>query len=312
MKITFQRIFKNGFLNFRRNSWLSLATVSIFSLTLFMLLSLLFFSMLGTAMLDFYKNKIDISVYFSTEAPEDQILKIKDAVASLQGVKKIEYVSRDEALNRFQERHAENSVLMQAIRELGANPLQASMNIKTNEVSDYEVITTFLSREEFKNIVDKVDYYQNKDTIVKLDSLIGIVRRSVLGITLFLSLIAILVAFNTIRLAIYTSKEEISIMRLVGASNWYIRGPFIFTGALYGAVASILVMAVTYPLVLYFSSKIANFMELTTSSAGTEQAFSLAGYFNQNFFELFLILVGAGILLGVISSFIAIRRYLKV
>lgn len=268
--------------------------------------------MLGTALLDFYKNKIDISVYFNTEAPEEQVLKIKDAIASLQGVKSIEYVSRDEALNRFQERHKDNSVLMQAIRELGSNPLQASMNIKTNEVSDYEVITTFLGRDEFKNIVDKIDYYQNKDTIVKLDSIINTVRRSVLGITLFLSIIAILVAFNTIRLAIYTSKEEISIMRLVGASNWYIRGPFIFTGALYGTIAAIIVMAVTYPLVLYFSSRVASFMQLTVDSSSGGAAFSLAGYFNQNFFSLFLVLVGAGILLGVVSSFIAIRRYLKV
>lgn len=301
MKLFFKKIVQYGFNNFKRNSLLSFATISIFTLTLFVLFSLLSFSVLTTALVDILKDKVDVSVYFQIDAPEERILKIKESLFSLSDIKEIEYISREEALFRFKERHQDNDVIIQALKELGTNPLQPALNIKTLNLSSYKVMSDFLSREEFSDIIEKVNYTENKQMIDKIESIISAVRKTGFGITLFLGIIAVLVTFNTIRLAIYSSREEIGIMRLVGASNWYIRGPFIFEGVLYGAISSILTIMITYPVLVYVSPKISNFTQL-----------NMLEYFNANFWNFFLILIGTGIALGVIGSFIAIRRYLKV
>ena len=111
------------------------------------------------------------------------------------------------------------------------------MNIKAQDPREYESISRFLESDNFKNIVSKINFRQNQPVIEKLTAILKASRALGFGITLALSAIAILVAFNTIRLAIYTSRDEISIMRLVGASNAYIRGPFIMEGVLHGLIA---------------------------------------------------------------------------
>ena len=301
LKSEINRAIKQGVVNFWRNGWVSLATVLVMVLALFVLGALFFSNVLLTSALSRLEEKVDISVYFKTSAPEEDILALKSALGKLQEVKAVEYVSSGQALAAFQERHAENALITQALEELGENPLGASLNVKAKDPRQYEAISRFLEAESFENIVDKINYRQNQVVIEKLTGILKASRALGLGITLALSAIAILVAFNTIRLAIYTSKDEISIMRLVGASTARVRSPFLVEGVIHGAIASVLTMLAFWPLAAWLGPKADRFF------GGP----NLLNYYLSNFLAIFLMLLTAGVVLGVISSLIATRRYLK-
>ncbi len=302
----FKRILRSGFLNFWRNGFVSLASVLIITITLFVLGSLIFFSEIMNASLAQIKNKVDVDVYFVTDATEEDILSLKQSLEAFPEVDKVKYTSREEALVQFKERHKNDFLTLQALEELEENPLGASLNIQAKETSQYESIARFL---ENKNtlisgegqIIDKVNYYKNKTAIDKLTKIISITELLGLVIVAVLAVITVVITFNTIRLAIYTSREEIAVMRLVGASNKYVRGPFLVEGFMYGTFSALIVLALFYPLTIWLGDK-------------TEQFFggiNVFDYYITNFGEIFIIMLGGGILLGVFSSYFAVRRYIN-
>lgn len=299
--ITFQRVIKAGFLGFRRNGWLSAATTMVMALALFVLGNLVFVGAFADTALRSLESKIDITVYFTPEAEESRIMAVKREVEALADVRDVEYISRDTALARFRERHKENALIASALEELGDNPLQASVNITAVDPGHYAAISDFLAGKKY-TVVEKINYFENYAVIERLSSVMGTVRGSGAVLTLVLAFIAVLVAFNTIRLAIYTMREEIGIMRLVGASSWFIRGPFLVSGVLYGVAAAVMVTLVFFPLAWLASPKLTFLVP----------EFNLFAYFLSNLAQFFLIMAGAGVALGVASSFIAIRRYLTV
>ncbi len=290
-----------GWLGLRRNAWLSTATIAIMALVLFVMGGLVFLGALSNTVLRSLESKIDISVYFTSDAPEQDILAVKHDVEVRPDVKEVSYFSRDAALASFRERHKENVLIVGALDELGDNPLQASINIKAADSSQYGAISDFLAEKKYP-IVSKINYFENQEVINRLSSIVGTVRGAGALLTIFLAFVAVLVAFNTIRMAIYTVREEINIMRLVGASSWFIRGPFLITGLLYGGAAGALVTLAFFPLTWMIAPKL---MILVPD-------FNLFRYFITNGLQFFLIMLAAGIALGVISSLIAVRRYLEV
>lgn len=301
MLISFQRVIKNGAVNFYRNGWLSTATVSILVLTLFVVAGLMTMSVMTAYAVDMLKNKIDITVYFSQDTGEDKITKVVDDLNKLSDIRNIDYISKEDALLKFRERHKNNSLLLQSLSELDANPLQSSLNIKAKDPSQFANIVSFLESGEYKEIIDKVNYHEKQTTIEKLTVFIKGVRQIGMALIVVFALIAFLVSFNAVRMAIYTAREEIAIMRLVGASNWFIRGPFIVEGLLYGLIAAIFTVGLFYPMLSFAAPYIDGFMP----------DINIYGYFKSNFFQFFAIIAGIGIVLGALSSFVAVRRYLK-
>lgn len=297
-----KRMVKYGFINFWRNGWVSLATVLVMLLTLFIIGSLVILNVLFTSSIARLEEKVDISVYFKTDASEEDIIALKNTIEKLNEVKQVEYISKDGALSRFKERHKDNSLINQSLLELDENPLGASFNIRAKNPGEYESINKFLESGEFEEIIDKINYRQNQIVIERLSKVLESSKKIGFAVTIFMTLIAMLVSFNTIRLAIYTNKEEIGVMRLVGASNNYIRGPFIIEGALYGIFAAMIVVFILYPLTFWLSPKSMAFF-------GPPNIFS---YYLSNFFEIFSLLLLIGIVLGSVSSLIAVRRYLKI
>ena len=259
-KITLKRILKAGWINFWRNRWLSVATISVMVLAIFVMTSLLIISVLGQTILVGLQNKIDVSVYLKPEVAETDIAKIRSDLMFLDEVRSVEYVSADEALNLFKEKHQDNPILMQSLGELGLNPLQPSLNIKAQAASQYETVVKFLEQGKYKEMIDSVNYQQNKDLIERVMQFSATTERVGVIISLILALIAGLVTFNTIRLAMYNWREEISVMRLVGAGDWYIRGPFLVEGMLYGVLAAIFTLIIFYPLLYFLSPKISAFI----------------------------------------------------
>jgi len=270
-------------------------------LALIVFSSLIIFNVVATSALDSIQEKIDISVYFKTNAPEDEVLRIKRSLEELEEVKSVEYISRDKALEMFKERHLEDATITQAVDELGENPLSASLNIKADDPSKYSLIASYLEHNTLDEYVEKVSYAQNQVVIDRLASIINISRQAGLFLTIILAIVAILVVFNTILLAIYSNREGIEIMRLVGASNMFIRGPYIVEGLIYGIVSAILSMAVILPVIYFISPYLKVFIP----------SMDLAGYFMDNIFTLFSYQLLFGVGIGIISSLIAIRRYLK-
>ncbi len=296
-----KRILRWGITNFWRNGWLSTATVSIMVLTLLVITVLLMLNVVTNAVLENLEKKIDISVYFRLETPEEQILNVKSELEKLQEVENVSYVSQNEALIRFKEKHKDNPILLQSLEELDINPLEASLNIRAKETNQYASITQFLESVHFKDIIDKINYQQNKEVIEKLTKIITDVKMGGLVVTALLALIVVLVTFNAIRLAIYSSREEINVMRLVGASNWFISGPFLIEGILYGIVSAVVTLVILYPAFYFLSPKISGFLPIG----------SIFSYFVANLLSFFLLLLIIGIALGGFSSMIAVRKYLK-
>lgn len=247
------------------------------------------------------QDKIDIVVYFNTNTAEDQILNIKQSLESLSEVKNIDYVSREQALEFFKNRHKGEQSITRAIDIVGENPLEASLNIKAYSPEQYALIAENLNNPVFNEFVSRVSYEKNKVAIDRLVNIIDYLNRGGLALTVILAVIAGLIVFNTIRLAIYSTRDEIGIMRAVGASNALVRGPFMVDGIIVGILAAVLSMMVVAPVVSFLAPHLSRFVP----------GLSISGYFYGRLFSLLLlqVLLGAGI--GTLSSFLAVRKYLK-
>lgn len=306
MITSIRRVLRAGFIGFWRNAYVSLASVFVITVALFVIGSTMLIDQLLTASLKNIQAKVDINVYFVTTADETAILALKTAVESLPDVEEVTYITRDEALADYREKNQGDTVAMQALEELGENPLGATMAIRARETSQYESIANFLEEQKAQEtsqtpLIDEINYAQNKGAIQKLTDIIGAVERASFITMMVLIAAAVMITFNTIRLAIYTAREEISVMRLVGASNSFIRGPFMLQGVMYGVISGILALAILYPIMIWIGPATAEFFE-----------FDLYVYFINNFSSIFMTLVGIGVTLGLVSSLLAITRYLRV
>lgn len=308
MWIKVKRIVRSGFFNFWRNGFVSLSSILVMVVTLFVIGSTVFSGVILQTTLDQIREKVDINVYFITSANEDAILAMKSELEKLPEVlPPIEYVSREQALEDFKVRHENDEFTLQALDELGENPLGATLNIKAKDPSQYESIARFLDNKTAisgsgNSIIDKVNYYQNKDAIDRLTKIINSANRLGFLLTIILIVISILITFNTLRLVIYMSRDEIQVMRLVGASRGYIRGPFFVAGAIYGFVSGLITIIIFYPITIWLGGVTADFFV----------GLNIFHYYTAHFGEIFGIIVGSGIAIGSISSFLAVRKYLKV
>ncbi len=302
-----KRISRTGFFNFSRNSTVSLASVLIMMVTLVVIGFIIFSGAILNTALDELRTKVDVSVTFVPTASEQDVLAIEHRLESLPEVALVTYTSRDEALVAFKERHSGDQSILTALDELGTNPLGATLNIKAKDPAQYQSIADFLSGNNILStsgvsIVDRINYFQNR---VAIDKLTGIVRSAHtlgLAITLFFAVISILIAFNTIRLTIYIAKDEIQVMRLVGASTTFIQGPFVVVGVIYGVVAGILALLLLLPMTYWLGGATKSFFI----------GLNIFSYYLHNFAQIFLLIIFSGVILGAVSSFLAIRRYLKV
>ena len=302
-----KRTFRAGLTNFWRNGFVSLSSLVVMFITLFMISSLIFMGAILKFSLQEIKNKVDINVYFTANAQESDILSLKKSIESISEVSSVTYTSSDQALADFKDRHKDDALTLQALDELGTNPLTASLSIKAKEPSQYESIAKFLGGEDPSSpssnpIIEKVNYYQNKLVIDKLTQITDAVNTMGFWLAIIFLLISIVITFNTIRLAIFISRDEISVMRLVGASGRYIKGPFVVSGILYGIVSATLVILVFFGLTYWLGGISKNFFV----------GLDLFDFYLKNFGEIFLIVFGSGIALGAISSYLAVRKYLRI
>lgn len=302
MFTTLSRLIRYGTQTFWRQRLLSIATMVVILLALLVFEGLIISGVIANTAINSIQDKIDISIYFTTNASEDEMLRIKSNLEGMTEVKAVEYISRDKALELFRERHKDDETVSRAVEELEENPLSASLNIKATDPSKYSIIANYLNNNVPGELVKNITYNKNQVVIDRLASIIEVSRQVGLLAALFLTIVAVLVAFNTILLGIYSNRDEISIMRLVGANNVYVRGPFVVMGVIYGVITALISIALAAPVIWFASPYVKLFIP----------AMDLREYFTSHLLLIFLYQLLFGVGIGVISSFIAIRRYLKV
>jgi len=303
--IELKRIIKAGFVNFARSGVISWAAVLVVTITLSVITAIILLQAVLHFSLDQIKDKVDVTIYFNVNAEESKIMSLKESLEKLPEVEKVSYFSANESLKLFRERHQNDYSTIAALDEISSNPLGGYLNVKAREVSQYESIANFLNGDNAlvlgsASIVDKVNYHQNKIVIDRLNNIISGAQKLGFLATLILIIISIIITFNTIRLAIFISKEEIGVMRLVGASKMRVRGPFMVEGAIYGIIATIFTLILFLPATIYLGNNMTNFLGI-----------NVYDYYISNLFQISVIILLSGIFLGIVSSFIAIRKYLN-
>ncbi|HUT22239.1 MAG TPA: permease-like cell division protein FtsX [Candidatus Bipolaricaulota bacterium] len=298
------RIIKFAVQDFYRNIWLSLVTVSILTLALLSVNVLILMNAMTDEVISSVQDKIDVSVFFTESASQAEIENLSAKLREAPQVKEVVFVSKEEALEKFKEKHQDDQKINETLSEIGENPLLNSIIVKANSADDYDAVLALLENPDFEDLIQDKDFADHRLIIDRINSVTGKVERFGLAMSAIFGLIAVLIVYNAIRVIIYTHKEEIGVMRLVGATNWFIRTPFLISSIIYAVLSVVLSVVILYPLLglmqPYFSNLLADY------------GFDLLTYFNSHFFVIFgLELLGA-VFLTIFSSGLAISKYLKV
>lgn len=300
------RSIKYGFQNFGRNIFLSIATTSIMVLTLFGLGFFMVINQISSQALSGIQDKVDISIYLKEGIEETQINQFVDYVKSIEGVKETNLITKEMAMDKFKETYKDEPAILQSLQVLDENPFPRTLTIKAQNSQFYQSINDTLLASEYKDsVIQQTDYQKStsKDIIDRLNNIITVTRNVGISVIVVLATIAVLITYNTIRLTLYSYRQEIEIMRLVGANDTQIKGPFFVEGVLFGVFGTFISFLLLFVVVLIISSPIASFV----SSSQSPSSYVLA-----NAFIIIGIQLLVGIILGVGSSLIAINRYLKV
>ncbi len=298
-----KRLIKSGITNFFRNIWLSVAATSIMTITLFIISTILVLYTLTAISLSNVKDKVGITAYFKSSTSETEILNIKDELSHVPQVKDINYIPKNLARDKFIQAHQDEPLLIETLNEFSEsdNPLPASFAIRANNLNDYAAISSALHSDRYAPYFAKIR--DNSTVIEKLNKITQTITRVGIGLAIVFVIVTIMVMFNTIRLTIYNRREEVEIMRLVGATNWYIRGPFIIEGVMYGVLAMAVASGAMILFLFLLSGRVEQFLSLQ-SIGGSLMRLLAWKILALNF------VIGVG--LGIVASSIAIRRYLKV
>jgi cell division transport system permease protein len=292
--------------NFLRNAWLGIAAIAVMVVTL----TIVLFSILTNATFSNtiaqIRDKIDISVYLADEITEEQKDDLLNDLRDLPNVANLTYLSKDDALERYKQQNADNPELLNAISQTD-NPLPATVQIKPRDLNKIQDIKDFLSKEEIALLQSDEPSYSGdrKEAIDKITHATNTLQRAGIAAVAIFAVISVLIIFNTIQMAIFNRRDEITIMRLLGASTFYIRGPFVVETIFYGIVSALISIGFIHAMYVAASSA------LQASSLGLLDIKYSSQYFYDHFWLLLTMQLMVGILIGAVSSVIATSRYLK-
>jgi len=301
--ISFLRLIKFALQDIFRNFSLSFMTVLILVLMLLSINTLAIIQVLTDEATTSVKNKVDVTVYFDHEATDEDISEIKGYVQSFPEVTSIKYLTREEVLEEFRSHHQDNAEIIESLDELEENPLGPTMVIKTRQPSDYQKIINSLNVPEYETLIEAKTFGDTEIAIDRINVITRQVERFSIILTGLFTIIAFFIIFNTIRVSIYTQRVEISIKKLVGATNWFVRGPYIIEAFIFSIIST----AGAYGLVYIASGAMDPYIEVVFGRADI-----LTNYFVSNIIMLVGIQFVTVLLLTIFSSLLAMRRHLQV
>jgi cell division transport system permease protein len=297
------RIIKFALQDLGRNISLSFMTIFILTLMLLSVNTLWSLDVLTRQAVEAVKKEIDVSLYFVPETTDKNISDIRAYINTFPEVTDLKMQSREEVLQSFQEKHKSQPEVIDALKELGDNPFGPTMIIKTKEPQDYKKIIAALNAPEYEKLIEAKSFDNHEEAITKLQNITNRIEKIGFGLAVLFAAISFLIIFNTIRVAIYTQRVEISIKRLVGASNWFIRGPYIVESVIFTVLSIGATIAVIFGALQWIDPYLAVILP---------NGFSLTNYYYSLIFPLFGIQAAAVLLLTIISSSLAMRKQLKV
>jgi len=297
------RVIKFSLQDIARNIWLSIVTITILILALFSINMLLTVQIISDTAISAVKEKIDVSMYLNPEASEEEILALKIKIENMEEVREVKYTSRAQALEDFREKNDNNPEVLQALKELGKNPLSPSLVIKPNEVNNSDEFINKLNQIDNK-IIESRNFADHKLLLSKINAITDKVNNAGMIVSIIFVLITLLVVYNAVKVAIYTHKKEIAIMKLVGASNSFVYMPFLLSGVFFALLGVLVIIVVFYP----FLTLLQPYLEAFFIGYNV----NIVSYYNENFFYIFgLQFVGAA-LINILAAFFAVKKYTKV
>ena len=304
--VTFSRVISTGAVNFIRNAWLAIAAMAVMVVTLTIVLFSLLANTTFAHTIEQITNRIDVSVYLKdsvTDAERNELIK---DLQKLPNVERTRYVSKQEVLERYLADNASNPELASAVSQTD-NPLPATIQIKPRDLNKLNDIKSYLSKKDIAALQSDEPSYSGdrKEAIDKITHATNILQRAGVIAVLVFAIISVLIIFNTIQMAIFNRRDELTIMRLLGASTWYIRGPFVVESIIYGIISALI------SIFFIRSMFVPAHSTLEATSLGLLDINYSAEYFNKHFWTLLLLQLGVGILIGAVSSVVATQRYLK-
>lgn len=304
--ITFSRIVKTGIINFVRNAWLAIAAMAVMVVTLTIVLFSLIANVTFNNTIDQIRSKIDVSVYLKDDVDESETQSLIADIKKLPNVESISYLSKEEVLQNYVKDNQGNTDLLSAVSQTD-NPLPATIRIKPRDLNKLSDIKTYLSQKDVAALQSDEPSYSGdrKEAIDKITHATNILQRAGIVAVLIFAIISVLIIFNTIQMAIFNRRDELTIMRLLGASTWYIRGPFVVESIVYGVLSAFISVALINSMFVAASST------LEATSLGLLDINYSAEYFREHVWILLLLQLGVGILIGAASSTVATQRYLK-
>lgn len=302
MIISTTRVIKFAFKDFWRNLGLSLMTISILMLTYFSLNLLIIVNFFTGAAIQVIESRVDVSVYFGPDVSDERILGVRGNLTSLPEVKAVEFISRDQALEQFKRNHAAEPEILSALQEVGENPLGAVLVVKAKDASSYGPILEALDSPAVKSLVADKTVEDHRALIERLTTVTGKVQKAALGLSLVFALISLLIVFNTIRVAIYIHREEIAIMRLVGASSNFVRIPFLIETFLFNLISLGIVAALVYPTLGAIEPAARAFFDAEVG---------ITAYYHAHWLQIFGYQLGAVTFLSLVATGLSMGRYLR-
>lgn len=298
------RVIRFAFQNFFRNFWLSVITISMLALTLCTINILLVLNLVTQTATQAFEQKVDVSVYFNTDTDQDTVTSAAAYLRGLAQVRDVLVVTPDEALARFTAAHADNAALMSSLQEVGDNPFGYSLIVKAYNAADFDYIIQALDAPQFSSHVRNHDFSNYAQYIGALTDATDKIKFFGLALSIVFLIIAILIIFNTVRITVFVHREEIGIMKLVGATNWFVRSPYFVESLLYSALAVALSSGLLFPAIAFLEPKLDGYFDSVPTG--------LTAYFIHNGPLIFGLQFAGLAFVSIISTWFAMRRYLKV
>lgn len=297
------RVFKFALQKLWRNSWLSVVTISVLVLALISVNSIIIFRYIGEQSIKLVEDKIDISIYFKKNISEPEIENLQRFLSELDNIESVKRISSQDALESFKQRHSNSESIINSLNELDENPLSDSLTVRASEVEDYDKILNILSTDVYKDLIANTSFEDYRTLINKMNEFLYKIEIAGYTMSIFFMLMAVMIIYNTVRINVYNYKEEIAIMKLVGATNAFVRSPFIIESVLVGIISVCIVMLILYPIINLVQPYLVVFFGF---------GFDLFAYFKDNA----IIIIGGQILtiiiVNIIASGFAVGRYLRV
>lgn len=299
--ITLGRIVHAGTSNFLRNAWLSTAATAIMTVTLSILLATIAINIALNDTVEYIAEDVNLAIHLKDDAPEQKVNALQVALTGNEEVASVEYKSKQQALDEFlsRDQNREDTTVLQSFDIVG-NVLPASFVVTPKDLTQTDSIVATAQSGEYSDTVDKINQ-SRLDSLSNIGAAQRFVTRTGVIIGITFGTISILVIFNTIRMAIFTRSGEITIMRLIGATNGYIRGPFLFESILYGIVAATLATALTYTTLMTLGPRANRYVYSEPTITLVDQYWPV----------ILLGTISVGMFIGIISSSLAMARYMK-